>query len=109
MKQNVAALQSFSVNRLHPAMPESTLLTRDKRAVTVALTAEGLTPKRISRRIKRTSTVVKRYLSNPSGYNRKPFSEENKKLTDRDCRTLILEASKEGSSAAQTLHFSQNM
>lgn len=82
-------------------MPRGKLLTRGERAVANALTAEGLTPKRTSEPITRTSNVVERYLSNPCGYGKKLFLKGNKKLTDRDRWAVVPEASKEGSSAAQ--------
>lgn len=82
-------------------MPRGTLFTLEKRAKIDALSAEGLTPANIARRLNRTVNVVKRYPSNPREYAKRLFTTGNTKINNRDRRNTLREASKESSSTGQ--------
>lgn len=66
-----------------------------------ALHVEGLAPGKISRKIGRTSQVIKKYLENQEGRGRSLYTRQNAKLTSRDGQTIVREASKSGLSASQ--------
>lgn len=82
-------------------MPRRTLLSLEERVKTDAFSEDGLTPANIAKRIKRIVHVVETYPSSPREYGKQLFTQENKNLSGRDRRVLVLYASKQGSSAAQ--------
>lgn len=82
-------------------MPRESLLTLEKRAKIDALSAKRLTLANNARKLNCTVIVVKRYLSTPREYVKRLFTTGNTKMSKRDFRNILREASKEISSASQ--------
>lgn len=82
-------------------MTRGTLLTTEERAQIEALHAENFSQRAIAKRINRSPKAVSKYLKEKETYGTHFNSSGNKKISDRQVRALIREASNSTSSASE--------
>jgi transposase len=80
-------------------MPKAEQLTEFERGQIAALNATGMPHRQIEASIRRSKTAVTNYLADPENHGRKKRSGRPKKVTPRDRRAILREASNNGSTS----------
>lgn len=75
-------------------MPRGPILTKEERAVILALTRAGLDETAICKQEGFTKYIVKAFLSDPEGYGQREYNGRKRKVDDRGIRELVNSAKK---------------
>jgi len=85
-------------------MPRAKMLSDYERGQIDALTAEGMSSRKIANRIKRSKTVVNNYLADRKNYNKKKHTGRRSSLTSRDKRQILRAAGAYNLNCGQIIH-----
>ncbi len=82
-------------------MPKGKQLTEFERGQVAALNATGMPHREIAASIGRSKTAITNYLADPENHGRKKRPGRPKKVTPRDRRAILREASNNGSTSTK--------